>query len=120
MNLRPMSLRVIARHYVSERMVGARCKSASRLWSRAEAGWRQAKTNADAALAAAPAFALCAECPMSDACAEWAQTERSFIGLAAGLSWNRGKAHRTKFGPAVALPPRRAAALPANPLGWVS
>lgn len=118
MNLRPMSLRVIARHYASERMVGARCKSESRLWSRAEAGWRQAKTNAEAALAAAPAFALCAECPMSDACAEWAQNERSFIGLAAGLSWNRGKAHRTKFGPAI--PPRRAAALPANPLGWVS
>ncbi len=102
MNWRPISLRVIARHYASERQIGARCKSEPRLWSQAEAGWRRASTNAEAALAAAPAFALCSECPISDACAEWARTDR-YTGLAAGLSWTRGKAHRKKFGPAVTL-----------------
>jgi adenine-specific DNA glycosylase len=106
MNLRPISLRVIARHYAAERQLGARCKSETRLWNQAEAGWRDASTHDEAATAAAPAFALCGVCPLVSSCAEWAQTDR-YTGLAAGMSWNRGKARRTKFGQT--LPARRVA-----------
>lgn len=96
MNRRGISRRVLARHYAAERRIGARCKTEPRLWNSAEAGWAAAASNAEAALAAAPAFALCAECPRISACKEWAETDR-YTGLAAGLAWIRGKSHPKKF-----------------------
>jgi hypothetical protein len=94
--VRPISLRVIARHYAAERQVGARCKTESRLWQKAEAGVSQATSGAAAAEAAAPALALCAVCTMSDACEEWARMDR-YTGLAAGRWWFRGTPRRVKF-----------------------
>lgn len=88
---------MLARHYAAERQVGARCKTESRLWEAAEASWLDARSSAEATLAAAPAMALCAVCPMVAACHEWAQTDR-YTGLAAGTGWIRGKARLVKFG----------------------
>lgn len=102
MNLRGISRRVLAQHYALERAQGPRCKSSALLWAKAEAGFEAASSNMDAAQAAAPAWALCEQCPLlwDDSCRSWANTDK-YTGLAAGLGWAEGVARVRKFGPVI-------------------
>lgn len=61
-------------------------------WNAAEQRHVEARSDAEAADAAAPAMALCAECPVVEACRLWAALDR-YTGLAAGRSWIRGRAY---------------------------
>ena len=61
-------------------------------WNAAEQRHAGARSDAEAADAAAPAMALCAECPVAGECRLWAGLDR-YTGLAAGRSWVRGRAY---------------------------
>ena len=59
-------------------------------WDVAEQGHVGARSDAEAAAAAAPAMALCGECAVLEVCRLWATLDR-YTGLAAGRSWVRGR-----------------------------
>jgi hypothetical protein len=47
---------------------------------------------------------ICAKCPVSTECAEWAQTEREYDGIAAGWVWRpRADGKSMKWTPCVPL-----------------
>lgn len=89
MNRRGISRRVLARHAADQEHRRAACKGEWRLWDEAEKAHQLSRTRDEAAAAAAPAMALCAQCPVLDACAEWAKTDE-YTGLAAGAAWVEG------------------------------
>lgn len=105
--MRPVSRAHLARQ-IAAAIREAQCEGQSRAWTGWETAHAAATTPGEAAVAAAPAVAVCAGCPETARCVERAELD-SYTGLAAGSAWVNGVRRPTS---AVVLspdPPQRRA-----------
>lgn len=87
--MRGISREVLARNLAAE-LGAARCRGRRDFWNEHEQAWAMVLKRRDAEEAAAPALALCEDCPVLELCAAWAAVDR-YTGLAAGLMWRAGR-----------------------------
>lgn len=82
----------------SFRLIAAACRGRSRLWNVQEQRHASARSCTEAASAARPLLAICADCPITNECREWATTD-AYTGIAANTAWMNGnerKPHWTR------------------------
>jgi hypothetical protein len=87
--VRGISREVLARNLAAQ-LGAATCRGRRDFWNEHERAWSMQLKRRDAEEAAAPALALCDDCPVLEVCAAWAATDR-YTGLAAGLMWRCGR-----------------------------
>lgn len=87
--MRGISREVLARDLAAQ-LRPARCHGRRDFWTEREQAWLAASKRREAEQAAAPALALCAECPVLEICEAWAAVDL-YTGLAAGKMWRRGR-----------------------------
>ena len=74
------------------------CVEHTRLWLQKESEHAAATTSAEACSAAAPLLAVCAQCPVLQACGTWAGLDQ-YTGIAAGTAWYHGRIRAVNFVP---------------------
>ena len=74
------------------------CVERTRLWLQKESEHASATTSAEARLAAEPLLAVCAQCPVLQACGTWAGLDQ-YTGIAAGTAWYHGRIRAGEFVP---------------------
>lgn len=84
-----MNRDVLARD-AAARLEQAACREQRALWDAQEHAHEAAETSVEAVIAAEPALAVCAGCPVQQLCTAWAEVDE-YTGLAAGRAWVNGK-----------------------------
>lgn len=87
--MRGVDRRVLAQDK-SFALVAAACKELRTLWDQHEQAHAAAATHDEARRAAAPLLEVCATCPITVSCREWARID-GYTGIAAGQAWHNGE-----------------------------
>ena len=77
-------------------LVAAACKELRALWDQHEQAHATAATHEEARRSAAPLLKVCAACPVTVACREWARID-GYTGIAAGQAWRNGEPRPTHW-----------------------